>query len=66
MGLIQTRESTRPAVHDVDELCCIFGLSPQTVRSELSNGGIPGGFKCGRRWYLSDANLRRFMDGEVS
>lgn len=50
-------------VHTVDSLSQIFGVTPQTVRLELANGGIPGAFKVGRRWYVSDENLRRFMNG---
>ncbi|RNL48526.1 helix-turn-helix domain-containing protein [Paraeggerthella hongkongensis] len=51
------------SVYTVEDLAQIFGVSPQTIRLSLSSGELPGGFKCGRRWYVSEENLRRFMSG---
>lgn len=61
--MMQLLKTNDPSVHDVESLCSIFHASPQTIRNVLSSGEIPGAFKVGRRWYVSDENLRRFMSG---
>lgn len=60
---MQYLNSKQPSVHNVEALCRVFHASAQTIRAELASGGIPGAFKVGRRWYVSDENLRRFMNG---
>lgn len=56
-------KAERPSIHNVETLCRIFNVSAQTIRAELASGGIPGAFKVGRRWYVSEENLKRFMNG---
>jgi len=48
----------------VDDLQKILDLQKRTIRKYLSTGKIGGAIKVGRRFYLSNKNLDRFLGKE--
>jgi len=46
-----------------EDVAKILGLSIESARLYLKSGKIPGGVKIGRRWYLSNKNLDRWLSG---
>lgn len=47
-----------------DDLVEILGLGKRSIRKYLSTGKIKGAVKVGRRFYLSNKNLDRFLGKE--
>ena len=48
----------------VEDLAEALHYNCVTVREMLDSGGIPGGVKIGKRWYLSRANFDKLLAGE--
>jgi len=47
-----------------DDLVKILGLGKRSIRKYLSTGKIPGAVKVGRRFYVSNKNLDKFLGKE--
>ena len=47
--------------YTTDDLVEILGLSKLTIRRYLGTGVIPGAVKIGRRYYISNNNLNRWL-----
>ena len=41
----------------------ILSITPQTARSYMRNGELPGSFHVGARWYMPKAKLIELVDG---
>ena len=52
-------------VYEVEDLEKILGLSLVAVRRYIRSGRIQG-VKIGKRWYVSDENLKNFVSGKTS
>lgn len=48
----------------VDDLEKILNLKKRSIRKYLSTGKIPGAVKVGRRFYVSNKNLDKFLGKE--
>jgi len=46
-----------------EDVAQILGLSILSARLYLKNGRIPGAIKVGRRWYVSNRNLDKWLTG---
>lgn len=46
-----------------EDVARILGLSILSARLYLKDGKIPGAIKVGRRWYVSNRNLDRWLTG---
>jgi len=46
-----------------EDVSRILGLSILSARLYLKDGKIPGGIKIGRRWYISNRNLDKWLSG---
>ncbi|OGF97673.1 MAG: hypothetical protein A2Z06_01310 [Candidatus Glassbacteria bacterium RBG_16_58_8] len=48
-------------VYEVEDLSKILGLTEVAIRRYIRAGRIPGQ-KIGKRWYVSDENLKAFIN----
>lgn len=46
-----------------EDVSRILGLSILSARLYLKDGKIPGGIKIGRRWYISNRNMDKWLTG---
>jgi len=46
-----------------EDVARILGLSILSARLYLKDGKIPGGVKIGRRWFISNRNLDKWLSG---
>ena len=46
-----------------EDISRILGLSILSARLYLKSGKIPGAFKIGRRWFVSNRNLDKWLNG---
>ena len=49
---------------DVKDIKKILPITELTIREYLKKGKIPGGQKIGKNWYVSQDNLKAFLNGD--
>ena len=49
---------------DVKDIKKILPITELSIREYLSKGKMPGAFKIGKNWYLSQDNLKAYLSGD--
>ncbi len=51
---------------DVKDIKKILPITELSIREYLRKGKMPGAFKIGKNWYLSQDNLKAYLSGDNS
>lgn len=48
--------------YDIDDLAKLLHVTRRTARNYVTSGAIPGAKKIGRKWYVSEKTLQRYLE----
>lgn len=59
------KEINGTKLYDIDEICELLETSKKTVTKYLIDKKTLKGVKIANKWYISEENLQKFLQGET-
>lgn len=61
---LMVKEIAGVKMYNIKDLAESLGLTERTIRGWYQKNKITGGVKLGKEWFISEANLQRFLNAE--